>query len=45
MFNFKVFDFHGITTTLLRLAKAYAIIANLGYKITPTTMVKIMANK
>ena len=31
---------HGITTTLLQLAKAYAIIANGGYKITPTTIVK-----
>ena len=27
---------HGITTTPLQLAKAYAIIANGGYKINPT---------
>ena len=31
---------HGITTTLLQLAKAYAIIANGGYKIEPTTIAK-----
>ncbi len=31
---------HGITTTLLQLAKAYAIITNGGYKINPTTIVK-----
>ncbi len=31
---------HGITTTLLQLAKAYAIIANGGYKINPTTIAK-----
>ena len=27
---------HGITTTLLQLAKAYSIIVNGGYKIKPT---------
>ena len=32
---------HGITTTLLQLAKAYAIITNGGYKINPTTILKI----
>ena len=31
---------HGITTTPLQLAKAYAIIANGGYKITPTLIKK-----
>ena len=31
---------HGITTTLLQLAKAYAIITNGGYKIDPTTIEK-----
>ena len=31
---------HGITTTLLQLAKAYAIITNGGYEINPTTIVK-----
>ncbi len=31
---------HGITTTLLQLAKAYAIITNGGYKINPTTIAK-----
>ena len=31
---------HGITTTLLQLAKAYAIISNGGYKIDPTTIAK-----
>ncbi|MDC0853836.1 penicillin-binding protein 2 [Candidatus Pelagibacter sp.] len=32
---------HGITTTLLQLTKAYAIITNGGYKINPTTIAKI----
>ena len=32
---------HGITTKLLQLAKAYAIITNGGYKINPTTILKI----
>ncbi len=31
---------HGITTTLLQLAKAYAIITNGGYKINPTLIIK-----
>jgi len=31
---------HGITTTLLQLAKAYAIITNGGYQINPTTIAK-----
>ncbi len=31
---------HGITTTLIQLAKAYAIITNGGYEINPTTIVK-----
>ena len=31
---------HGITTTLLQLTKAYAIIANGGYEINPTIIVK-----
>ena len=31
---------HGITTTLLQLAKAYAIITNGGYQINPTVIVK-----
>ena len=31
---------HGITTTLLQLAKAYAIITNGGYKINPTIIAK-----
>ena len=31
---------HGITTTLLQLAKAYAIIGNGGYKINPTILLK-----
>ena len=31
---------HGITTTLLQLTKAYAIITNGGYKVNPTTVVK-----
>ena len=31
---------HGITTTLLQLAKAYSIITNGGYKIDPTTIEK-----
>ena len=35
---------HGITTTPLQLAKAYAIIANGGYKITPTLLQKRRKN-
>ena len=36
---------HGITTTPLQLAKAYAIISNGGYKITPTIIKKDYKNK
>lgn len=35
---------HGITTTILQLAKGYAIISNGGYKITPT-LIKDNTNK
>merc|ERR1712139_742495 len=36
---------HGITTTLLQLAKAYAIIVNGGYQISPTIIKKSQKEK
>ena len=36
---------HGITTTLLQLAKAYAIIVNGGHQISPTIIMKISKRK
>jgi cell division protein FtsI (penicillin-binding protein 3) len=35
---------HGITTTPLQLAKAYAILGNGGYKVNPTILKKIKSN-
>ena len=36
---------HGITTTILQLANAYAIIVNGGYDVTPTLIKKVKKNK